>query len=293
MPGPRALARAVRMLAPHVADAAVHARWLADAARAHADPASSLMHMARRVARGEPLAYVLGTQPFGELDLAVRAPVLIPRPETEEWALAAARMVRADAARGPVHVLDLCTGSGCIALLIAHRLREARVPWRVTAVDCEPAALALAAENAARIGARVGARDGYVAAALGALGEVRILQADVYSDADMARVAALAGAQPTLVCNPPYIAAREYAALDESVRLFEARAALVGDAARPNEDGLAFYRRLAALVEGTLRVRRAVVEVGAGQAARVAALLRGRIWRDAWGIERVVCYEVE
>ena len=292
MPGPRALARAVRMLAPHVADAAVHARWLADAARAHADPAATLMHMARRVARGEPLAYVLGSQPFGELDLVVRAPVLIPRPETEEWALAAARMVAEDAARGPVHVLDLCTGSGCIALLIAHRLRQARVPWRVTAVDSEPAAVALAAENAARIGARVGVRDGYVAGAL-AGGEVRILQADVYSAADMARVAALAGARPTLVCNPPYIAAGDYAALDDSVRLFEARAALVGDAARPNEDGLAFYRRLAELVEGPLRVRRVIVEVGAGQAARVAALFRGRIWRDAWGVERVVSYEVE
>lgn len=296
----RAVARVARLLAPHIgADAAVYARWLAEAARKHADPRAELMRMARRVAMDEPLAYVIGTQPFGPLELAARAPVLIPRPETEAWAIRAAKYLTHASQASDVHVLDLCTGSGCIALLTAHELARSRRPWRVTAVDVDPHALQLVRENAQRVGLALVEADGYSYAECGA-GQVRIAAGDVFSDADMQRVAALSGAGErhfSVLCNPPYIRPSDYATLDASVREHESRVALVGDSPQPSTDGLAFYRRLARLVPRTLAVRGLfAAEVGAGQARDVASMFpQSEVWPDEWGHDRVVAvrYEAE
>lgn len=97
----------------------------------------------QRRQRGEPIAYILGTQPFWQLDLKVTPDVLIPRPETE---LIIEIMLRTFSATQPLKIIDLGTGSGAIALALA-----AECPlWQIMATDVSAPALAIAQENAAR-----------------------------------------------------------------------------------------------------------------------------------------------
>ncbi|MGQ0384790.1 MAG: peptide chain release factor N(5)-glutamine methyltransferase [Gammaproteobacteria bacterium] len=122
-----------------IALAADPARGLSPAA------AAALEALASRRERGEPVAYLTGRREFWSLDLLVTPDVLVPRPESE---LLVARALAAIAGRAAPAVLDLGTGSGAIALAIAH----ARPDAAVTAVDASEAALRIAAQNAARIG---------------------------------------------------------------------------------------------------------------------------------------------
>lgn len=189
-------------------------------------------------AQREPLQYVLGTQCFYGYDFAVDARVLIPRQETEMLCeLALARMGDTPAPR----VLDVCTGSGAIAVVLKRECERADV----TATDLSADALALAAANAQRNLARI-----------------RFLQGDLLSP--------VRGEQfDVIVSNPPYIESAACDALQPEV-LREPRMALDGGV-----DGLDFYRRLALetptfLTEGGYLL----LEVGDGQASPVAALLR-------------------
>jgi release factor glutamine methyltransferase len=232
-----------------------------------------------------------GTQPFGPLELLARAPVLIPRPETEDWALRLARAHVPSRAR-PARVLDLCTGSGCIALLLCATWPPGTT--RALGVDVSPAALALARDNAAACGI----------ATPGPVSESNdppppphntfaTLAGDLSAPAQLARTLPL---RPftVLTANPPYIAPADYAALDASVRCFEDRRALEG----PGADGLGLYGALADLVrtEGVLAPDAVVaLEVGRGQAHAVRALVertrvfrRTEVWTDPWGVERTV-----
>ncbi|WFD26351.1 hypothetical protein MNAN1_001332 [Malassezia nana] len=185
--------------------------------------------MLTRLARDEPIAYVLGTQPFGSLDVQVRAPVLIPRPETESWALRLAEQLSVSLRRfpRPLRIVDLCAGTGCVGLLLAQHLHSHR-DVRVTLVDNDPQALALCVANRTR-------------ANCDPL-RVAVQGLDLWD----ATAATQLGTYDLLVCNPPYIAAEEHATLDVSVRAYESRAALVGTT--PNTDGLDYYRRLAELL---------------------------------------------
>lgn len=228
-------------------------------------------YVARREAH-EPVAYIRGRRAFRTLELEVSPAVLIPRPETETLVdvaleVLAAVPVRADgAAEYEPRVLDVGTGSGCIALALA-----AEDPFvRVTAVDVDEAAADVARRNAARLG-------------LG--GRVEVLVSDL-----------LAGLEPDawfdlVVSNPPYVPAGEYEALEINVRGYEPRLALHG-----GTDGLDVYRRLlpqaacALLPGGTL-----AVEVGAGESEAVAELFAAtgmyepaRVRADLAGIPRVV-----
>lgn len=270
------------------------ARWvLDDVRRQHRVPAHAALppratqqvaDMLARLARDEPIAYVLGTQPFGPIDVQVRAPVLIPRPETESWALRVAAQLEASLRRvpRPMHIVDLCAGTGCVGLVLAHALRHVS-DARVTLADHDPDALALCVANRARAPCDST--------------RVAVQALDVWD----ATAAAQLGAYDLLVCNPPYIAAHEHATLDASVRAYESRRALVGDT--PNTDGLDYYRRLAELLpRGYVRPTRdpalpfAVLEVGAGQAPAVVRLMREagagmfttETWADEAGWQRVV-----
>ncbi len=192
--------------------------------------------VARRAA-GEPVAYLLGVREFYGRDFAVTPDVLIPRPETELLVDIAREKVGAG---GTVNILDLGSGSGCLAVTLALELPQARV----SAVDVAPAALEVARGNAARLGARV---------------------AFVASDWFAALPAA---SYDLIVSNPPYIAAGDPHLAQGDLR-FEPAGALTDHA-----DGLAAIRRIVADAPHWLAPGGWLFcEHGYDQAAAVGALL--------------------
>lgn len=222
--------------------------------------------VARRRAR-EPVAYILGVREFYGRPFQVDRDVLIPRPDTETLVEEAKRFLTTRAPAGSV--VDLCTGSGAVGVTLA-----AECPDRtVVLTDVSPAALAIAAQNAARAGVaeRVSVRHGDLFSALG----------------DGERFACI-------TINPPYIGADEIADLAPDVRDHEPRLAL--DA---GSDALSFYRRIAAQARLHLVAGGGLfVEVGIGQAEAVQALFEAAgltetaSARDLGGVARVVsgCY---
>ncbi len=207
--------------------------------------------LSRREA-GEPLQYVLGTAWFMGLPFYVDARVLIPRQDTETLCEQALKLVRPGMA-----VLDLCTGSGALAVALKHRQPLAQV----TAADISRNALDVARRNAERNGV-----------------ELEFLRGDLFE-------AVARGEFQLIVCNPPYIRADEMGGLQEEVKREPALALLGG------EDGLDFYRRIAAGYLDHLSLHGSLLlEVGQGQAAAVAAMFEGetRVAPDLNGIERVV-----
>lgn len=205
---------------------------------------------ARRIAR-EPLQYILGEWEFMGLPMRVRPGVLIPRPETEMLAEEALRLA---AARGYATALDLCCGTGCIGLCLAKLGGLA-----VTLADISPEAIALARENALQNGMRVQFAEG-------------------------SWFSPIAGKYDMIVCNPPYLTTAELRALQPEVA-YEPALALDGGA-----DGLAAYRSIHAAYRAHLAPGGSLLlEVGAGQAAKVAALFgAARVLPDLNGIGRVV-----
>lgn len=210
--------------------------------------------------RRVPLAYVLGWQPFAGCRIEVDDSVLIPRPETEELVELAAK--EAESLGRPVHIVDVGTGSGCVAIALAKRLPDAVV----YATDVSPAALRLAAANA--MANHVSRR-------------VKVLQEDLFKPHAGAPWADVA------VSNPPYIPSAEVDRLEPEV-LKEPRLALDG-----GKDGLLHIRAIAGDAKRLVKPGgRVLLEFGAGQAADVKALLlKGgltgvRIVKDAQAMER-------
>lgn len=254
-------AREADWLLAHVLDCSVGALRLQANGPLSREAAEAFSALVERRARREPIQYILGTEEFAGLTFRVTPAVLIPRYDTEVLVeQAVARL----AGRGPVRVADIGTGSGAIAVAVAHRLPEAHV----VAVDLSAEALAVAQQNAAANGVaqRVTFRQGDLLHPLG--GEV--------FDA--------------ILSNPPYIDAAEVGTLMPEVRDWEPHLAL-----SPGADGLALYRRLAA--QGPVLLAPGgflAVEVGAGQAPAVADLMRQvglevATYPDTAGILRVVC----
>ena len=227
-----------------------------ETALASDDAARFAALVARRV-RGEPVAYLVGSREFYGRAFRVTPDVLIPRPETE----LVIEIAQAAFAVPPQKVLDLGTGSGALAVTLAKLWPDASV----LGVDCSPAALAIARDNAQRLGARA-----------------VFLQSDWFSALDAAARFDL------VVANPPYVAATDPHLAQGDVR-FEPSSALAAGA-----DGLDDIRRIAAGVAACLAPGGCVlVEHGYDQAAAVRALLakaglaRIRSWQDLAGIERV------
>ena len=119
------------------------------------DLARQFWVLSQRRAAGEPLAYIVGYKEFFGLLLQVDARVLVPRPDTEtlvQWSLDVLESIRQNPGFAPaLDILDLGTGSGAVALAIAHTLQAAKHPARVVAVDASPDALTVASDNARRL----------------------------------------------------------------------------------------------------------------------------------------------
>jgi release factor glutamine methyltransferase len=282
---PRSLAAAVRDAAETLADIAgperarqleaevlvraiLHwdaAEWIARQ-REPADP-SFCEAYARAVARRrahEPVAYITGTREFYGRPFLVTRDVLIPRPETElivDEALAALTE-RASAIETP-RVADIGTGSGCLAITIALEWLSARV----AATDISTEALAVAVENAARLGVE---------------GHIRFRRTSLAGGA--------ADSFDVIVSNPPYVATRDSAALAPDVRDYEPAGALFA-----GDDGLDVIRELLPAAERALTPGGwLIMEIGAGQADEVTTLAASaklelvRVAPDLAGIPRVV-----
>lgn len=212
-----------------------------------------------RRTQSEPVQYITGVQEFYGLAFLVNPAVLIPRPETEHLVEAAVLLARASF-HGPVRIADIGTGSGAIAITLAHLLLEATI----TATDISRDALEVARHNAKRH--HVEAR-------------ITFVECDLIP----------AGAEPfDIICsNPPYVPSGEL--LEAQVAAFEPQSALFAGA-----DGLDIYRRL---IPGAAKSLRPggwlLLEIGYGQQHLVAELLTAadlqevRFDNDLQGIPRV------
>lgn len=226
---------------------------------------SYLSNVGRRAA-GEPLQYIKGTQEFYGLDFEVDENVLIPRPETELLVETALEILKETHA--PL-VCDVGTGSGCIAVSLLHTRPDARA----LALDVSPAALEVAARNAARNG--VGDRIDFLVSDC-----FDALASNEHGDTRFDLIAS----------NPPYIAEDELESLQREVREHEPRLALT-----PGGDGLSVIRRLVSESPRHLKPGgHLLIEIGFGQHESVAALADARVWtllgirRDLQGIPRTV-----
>jgi release factor glutamine methyltransferase len=214
-----------------------------------APAARSFGDMVRRRVRREPVAYILGRKGFRGIELAVDPRVLIPRPETE-LLVEVALEVR------PSSVLDVGTGSGAVALAVAHELPDSMV----TATDASDAALDVARANAARLGLAERVRF-----QLGSIPEGERFE--------------------LTLANLPYIREAEWPELAPEITRYEPRDAIVA-----GPSGLESIRELVPAVGPEVLA----LEVGAGQAREVVSLMRGAGFdraetrRDLAGIERVV-----
>ncbi|MBK6749472.1 MAG: peptide chain release factor N(5)-glutamine methyltransferase [Pyrinomonadaceae bacterium] len=221
--------------------------------------------IARRQTR-EPFQHIVRNQEFYRLDFVVSPDVLIPRHETELLVEAAIEILNG---KENARILDIGTGSGCIAVSILHNLPTVTA----TAIDISESALAIAKKNADTIGVA---------------GRIRFLRSDLYQALDPQEF-------EIIVSNPPYIPAEEFATLQAEVRDFDPIIALTDGA-----DGLSIIRKIVADAPRYLsRSGHLLVEIGFGQAAAVAEMFDLKLWvepvfiDDMQGIARIVKSEVK
>lgn len=217
--------------------------------------------LARRM-QHEPLQYITGETEFFGLRLYTTPAALIPRPDTEilvEHALKEAlRFGR------HVRMLDIGTGSGCIALALASKLPEAKI----AGVDISEDAIRLAQRNRERLG----------------FANAVFRRSDIFSESDVFML----GAFDVIVSNPPYVSLAEYETLDAEVRLHEPRQALTDEGG-----GLRFYERIFQLKPQLLDSGGSIlVEIGYGERERVMELAarygHAEVFEDLSGVSRVL-----
>ena len=223
---------------------------------------SQFKQISTRLQQHEPVQYVLGTADFYGLKFKVDRRVLIPRQETEElvhWMLETSPS-------GPLRLLDIGAGSGCIPIT----LKKQRPEWEVWALDISPGALELAAENARMNGVAV-----------------HFQQLDILDEAQWERL----GRFDATASNPPYIPAREAALMPEHVKRYEPSLALFVE----NEDPLLFYRTIGRFaLEYLTPGGRLFFETNEFNAVEVVEVIRSQgfkeveLKRDLNGKERMV-----
>ncbi len=224
----------------------------------------------RRVQR-EPLQYITGNQEFWGLDFTVTRDVLIPRPETELIIETVLALQKKDQA---LSIIDLCTGSGCIAVSLAKELHSARI----FATDKSGKALDVARENARRHGVsdRIRFLEGDL---FGPLNEL-----DIHNKVDI------------IVSNPPYIPSGDYSTLQVEVRDYEPIMALIA-----GPDGTEIHQRILDEAPSFLKSKgHLIVEMGLGQHGELEKRVRNigafavlTALKDLAGIERVIVAKIK
>jgi len=201
-----------------------------------------------------PLQYLLGTTQFGPLEVLVEPPTLIPRPETEEWVAQLIKNLQ-PFKNEKLTILDMCTGSGCIAFWLAHEFPH----FTIHAADLCQKALQLANKNKEKLGIK----------------NVIFFEGDFFAAIKKDQKYDL------IVCNPPYISDAEYQNLEPVVKQWEDKKALVGQ-----QNGLFFYQKLAEQAAQFLKqtgplnskIAQLVLEIGADQQKEVEQLLTKAGW---------------
>lgn len=217
----------------------------------------------------KPIQYILGTVPFIDLDLFVEPPILIPRPETEEWVDVLLQQVK-PLKHAALRIADIGTGTGCIALALGKALPYAEI----IASDVNSQALHLAARNAAH----------------NHVTNVHYVLSDLFDQ--------IPGTFDIIVSNPPYITPQEYDQLDPSVARWEDHRALVA-----SDQGLAVIKQLIIQAKTHLRSNKELIsyaipqlwiEIGYKQADSVLELMyragfaRAEVFRDIFGNNRCI-----
>ena len=201
--------------------------------------------LVKRAADSEPIAYLIGKTEFYSLPIKVTRDCLIPRPETELLVERGIDFLRKRS--GPQIVLDLCTGSGCIAAAVAKNFQNCSV----IATDISDSALAVAAENIKthKLTDRI-----------------RLLQGDLFDPI----IAELDESKFDLIlCNPPYVTTAEFEKLDKNIKNYEPSGALAAGA-----DGLDIYRKIAQNLDKFLKPDAALIlEIGYAQGPAVKEIL--------------------
>lgn len=221
-----------------------------------------LSDVVSRLQQGEPLQYIEGRAPFCGMDFMVGSDVLIPRPETAElvdWIVCDNKLKRP-------HILDLGTGSGCIAIALGRQLPEATIE----ACDISPGALAIAKKNCEANGA-----------------QVAFFEHDMLGATD-----SLLHAYDILVSNPPYIRQSEAAGMEAHVTDWEPHTALFV----PDDDALRFYRAIAeiGLTEALRSGGSVYVEINQALGRETVALFESygykevTLRKDIYGNERMI-----
>jgi release factor glutamine methyltransferase len=220
-----------------------------------------------RRARREPLQYITGKQEFWGLDFSVTPDVLIPRPETELVVEAALKIIQATGSQ--VTIIDLCAGSGCIAVSLAKETAASRI----FATDKSDRALAVARENARKHDVS---------------DRIRFLEGDLFGP--LAELD-LHGMADIIVSNPPYVRSGDLPTLQPEVRDFEPELALIS-----GPEGTEIQQRIVATAPEFLKKYGALImEMGQGQSGALMRMVNdtGRyempeIMKDLAGIERVI-----
>lgn len=230
-------------------------------------PAPDFESLLARRLNHEPIAYITGHWEFFSLDFLVRPPMLVPRPETEHLVETALEFLSHGTSRAP-SVLDIGTGTGCVAIAIAKHAPKAQM----TAIDIRPDTLALARENADRHNVKV-----------------TFLQGDLF-----AALPKDTAPYDLIVSNPPYVEEGDWDTLSPVIRKHEDPGALLA-----GPDGLDIIRRI--IGESPQYLRKGgllALEIGERQSRQVASLLSQagftniRFVKDLAGFERIACGEL-
>src|ERR1700733_217934 len=223
-----------------------------------------------------PLQYILGTVPFCDLEILVKPPILIPRPETEEWASNLITQLT-PLKQEHLSILDLCTGTGCIALALAKALPKATI----YATDINEQALALARENAAH----------------NHIPNVTFLYSDLFEQISPAFTFDL------IVGNPPYIPESAWQTLEKSVKDWEDQKALIAA-----DNGMALIKKIIEKAPGYIQannmikqhyIPQLILEIDYTQGQAVAHYMQQHryndvtIKKDLEGNDRIACGRVD